>query len=238
LARHTDSRPRHQQIAADIRAQILSSDLPPGTQLPSTQHLVAQYSASNATIQRALALLKDEGYLSSHVGKGVYVRSKQPLVVNAAAYIAPSSDGFAYQLLEVAEVHPPSEVRNALALAENDTAILRRRLMTLRGEPVELSWSYYPSTIARGTSLAGVRKIAGGAPALLAELGYRQREVIDTLSVRPPTTEEVETLELPADVPVIRQFRVIYSDKSVPVEATIMVKGGHLYELMYQYKIE
>ncbi|HCU50065.1 MAG TPA: hypothetical protein DGG94_09740, partial [Micromonosporaceae bacterium] len=85
MAKHTDGRPRHQQIAAAIRARILSGEMPAGTQLPSTQHLVARYTASNATIQRALTVLKDEGFISSHVGKGVYVRSKQPLVVEASS---------------------------------------------------------------------------------------------------------------------------------------------------------
>ena len=48
-----------------------------------------------------------------------------------------------------------------------------------------------------------------------------------------PTTEEVEILDLP-NVPVIRQFRVIYSDSERPVEASVLVKGGHLYELLYR----
>lgn len=237
MARHIDGRPRHQQIAADLRAKILSGDLTPGTQIPSTQHLVAQYSASNATIQRALTVLKDEGFISSQVGKGVYVRSKQPLIVEAAAYIQPTPGGFAYQLLEVAEVIPHAEVREALKLGEEETAIMRRRLLAHRGDPVELSWSYYPSAIAKGTGLAASRKIAGGAPKVLEDLGYPQREVVDTLSARLPTTEEVESLQLPDNVPVIRQFRVIYSDRSKPVEATVMIKGGHLYELLYRHTV-
>jgi GntR family transcriptional regulator len=32
---------------------------------------------------------------------------------------------------------------------------------------------------------------------------------------------------------VLRTFRVVYSDDDVPVEATIMAKAGHLYELRY-----
>lgn len=210
----------------------------PGAQLPSTQHLVSQYAASNATIQRALTLLKDEGFLYSQVGKGVYVRSKQPLVVEASAYISPTPGGYDYRLLEVAEVKPPAEIREAFGLSDDGTATMRRRLLLHKGEPVELSWSYYPSAIARGTSLAASRKIPGGAPRTLMDLGYPQREIIDRLSVRLPTTEEVEALELPHDVPVIRQFRIILSNDRMPVEASVLVKGGHLYELLYRQAIE
>ena len=34
--------------------------------------------------------------------------------------------------------------------------------------------------------------------------------------------------------PVIRQLRVIYSDNERPVEASVLIKGGHLYELLYR----
>jgi GntR family transcriptional regulator len=234
LPRHVDGRPRHQQIAADLRAQILSGDLPAGTRLPSTQQLVDTFATSNATIQRALSVLKDEGFISSQVGKGVYVRSKQPLVVEAAGYIAPTEDGFQYELLEVAEVQPPIEVRNALGLGKSDAAVMRRRLLRHRGEPVELSWSYYPSGIARGTKLAHSRKIPGGAPAVLEELGFPEHEVVDTVSARLPTTHEVVALELPDNVPVIRQLRVVYSERRQPIEATVLIKGGHLYEILYR----
>jgi GntR family transcriptional regulator len=237
LAGRRDSRPRHQQIAADLRAQIMSGNLPPGTQLPSTQQLVEQYAAANATIQRALGALKNEGFVSSRVGKGVYVRDRQPFVVRVAAYFAPAPRGYWYRMLDVAETTPPAEVAQALDLGDEGIAILRHRLLLHDGDPVELSWSYYPAVIAAGSPLAGRGKISGGAPQVLAALGYPQREFTDRLSARLPTTEELETLELPDGVPVIRQFRVIYSDNDRPVEASILIKGAHLYELLYREMI-
>jgi GntR family transcriptional regulator len=102
---------------------------------------------------------------------------------------------------------------------------------------VELSWSYYPTEIAARSPLAARTKISGGAPQALATLGYPQRDFIDRLSARAPTTEELETLELPDDVPVIRQFRIIYSDERRPVEASVLVKGAHFYELLYHQTI-
>jgi GntR family transcriptional regulator len=109
---------------------------------------------------------------------------------------------------------------------------LRRRLTSHHGEPVELDASWYPVDIAAGTKLAERGKMRGGAPAVLAELGYPQRRLTDRVSARMPTPEETRILELP-DVPVIRQFRVIYTDDDRPVEVSDLIKGGHLYELQY-----
>ncbi|MGV9377110.1 UTRA domain-containing protein [Nonomuraea sp. NPDC003707] len=88
--------------------------------------------------------------------------------------------------------------------------------------------------VAAGTPLAVRRKIRGGAPQVLAELGFPERHFEDRISVRQPTTEDVESLDLPPGVPVFRQFRVVYSDSGRPVEASILIKGGHLYELSYR----
>jgi GntR family transcriptional regulator len=165
------------------------------------------------------------------------VRDKQPFVVQVAASLAPAPKGYAYRLLDVTEVRPPIEVAEALNLADHGTAILRQRLLLYDGDPVELFWSYYPAEIAAHSPLAGRTKIPGGAPQALATLGYPQRNFIDRLSARLPTTEELENLELPDDVPVICQFRIIYSDERRPVEASILVKGAHLYELLYHQTI-
>lgn len=236
MVRRKDRRPRYEQIAADLRARIIARELPPDSQLPSNPQLVKQYNASNPTIQNVVEKLKEEGFLYSHQGKGVYVRRRQPFVVEAAPYFTPSPDGFSYEILEVAEVRPPADVVEALELGEDGTAILRRRLMCHRGDPVEVDHSYYPSAIAAGSPLAASGRIKGGAPKALAELGFPQRHFVDTIGVRMPTTEEVELLDLP-EVPVIRQFRVIYSDNDRPVEANVMIKAGHLYEVLYRKSI-
>ncbi|GII79126.1 hypothetical protein Sru01_41080 [Sphaerisporangium rufum] len=64
MAKKPDGRPRHQQIAAEIRALIMSGDLPPGTRLPTTQQLMARYSVTSQTVQRTLNVLKDEGFIA------------------------------------------------------------------------------------------------------------------------------------------------------------------------------
>lgn len=36
-------------------------------------------------------------------------------------------------------------------------------------------------------------------------------------------------------MPVLRTLRVVHSDDDRPVEVTVMVKAGHLYELQYEF---
>jgi GntR family transcriptional regulator len=208
----------------------MAGTLAPGAQLPSTAQLAEEFAVATTTVQNAVQLLKNEGFVTSRTGAGVYVRDRQQFVVNAAAYFEPATRGVTYKLLSVEEVTAPPEVAEALG---ESAAVLRHR-MTLRGtEPVELSWSYYPASLAAGTPLAGRGKIPGGAPRVLAEAGYPEREFVDRLSTRPPTTEEAEQLVVPPGIPVLRQFRIVYSDDRRPVEVSLITKPGHLYELSY-----
>jgi GntR family transcriptional regulator len=237
VADKTDGRPRHQQIAAEIRAEIMAGDLKIGAKLPTTRELEARFGVTNTTVQDALQVLKNEGILKGERGQGVFVRERKPHVVDVAAYFVPSPDNYTYKILDVAEVRPPADVADALGLAEGEAVLLRHRMTLHRGEPVELNWSYYPLAIARGTDLMQRKKIKGGAPRVLTEAGFPERRFVDRVSVRPPTPAEVTALELPTTVSVICQTRVIYSDDDRPVEVTVMSKAGHLYELRYQQQI-
>jgi GntR family transcriptional regulator len=51
-------------MAADLRTRIMAGDLTAGTQLPSTAQLAGEFGVSGTTVQKALAVLKAEGYLT------------------------------------------------------------------------------------------------------------------------------------------------------------------------------
>lgn len=249
-AEHRDHRSLHERIAADLRDEIMSGDLAPGAKVPSTVRLKERFDASSATIQKALQLLKDEGLVVGRAGAAVTVREHRQRTMRPAAYMAPVGSGERFRwlteaekhggparsrLLDVAEVVPPADVRGLLGLADDETAVLRRQILTIADEPVELVASYYPVDIARGTAVAENRKIRGGTPTLLAEMGFPPRVSVDRVSARIPTQEQAAALELPGNLPVLRTLRVVYTDGERPIEVTVMVKAGHLYELQYEF---
>ncbi|MGW4725095.1 GntR family transcriptional regulator [Streptomyces sp. S1] len=248
-----DRRSLHERIAADLRDEIMSGDLAPGAKLPSTVHLKARFDASSATVQKALQLLKEEGLVIGRAGASVTVREHRQRTVRPSAFMAPAAAGEPYRwlteaarlgakphstLLEVAETRPPADVSAALRLGSGETALLRRQLLSLDGEPAELVMSYYPLGVARSTPLMENRKIRGGTPTLLAALGFPPRLSVDRVSARVPTQDQYRALKLPSDLPVLRTLRVVHSDEERPIEATVMVKAGHLYEVQYAFTPE
>ncbi|MFB9558665.1 UTRA domain-containing protein, partial [Streptomyces roseoviridis] len=90
----------------------------------------------------------------------------------------------------------PEEVRAALGLAQGEEVVVRRRLILLDDDPVELSDSYYPAAIAAGTRLADPRKIPGGAVGLLADLGFVGEDTVEHVRADIATSEQAELLGL------------------------------------------
>ncbi len=65
--------PIYRQIARQLRAQILSGDLPEGLALPSIRGLAKELRISVITTKRAYEELEREGFLHGVSGKGTFV---------------------------------------------------------------------------------------------------------------------------------------------------------------------
>lgn len=74
-----DPRPPNVQIAASIRAAILTGELEPGTQLQSGQELARFFGVARQTVQTAINTLRAEGFVRGQVGSGVFVRDQVSL---------------------------------------------------------------------------------------------------------------------------------------------------------------
>jgi len=65
--------PIYEQISRQIKAQILSGELPEGASLPSIRRLAQDLQISVITTKRAYDELEKEGFLDTVGGKGTFV---------------------------------------------------------------------------------------------------------------------------------------------------------------------
>lgn len=76
--------PLYQEIAESIRAQILSGQVKPGTQLPSIRALTQAWSCTPGTVQHAYRLLAEQGLVISRPGQGTHVAEAEIQEMNTA----------------------------------------------------------------------------------------------------------------------------------------------------------
>ncbi|UKY50444.1 UTRA domain-containing protein [Streptomyces inhibens] len=141
------------------------------------------------------------------------------------------------RIVQAGEVAAPAEIVEALGLKQGDGVVVRRRIMYLDGRPCELTDTYYPLAIARGTRLAGTAKIPGGAITLLAELGYTGVRAREDVSARLPNSEEAESLEAELTQPVMQLLRLTFDAQDRPIQVDKMVMPAQLQQLRYTVRI-
>lgn len=73
------SRPTYLQVADALRHEILRGEIGRGERLPSVRDLASRFDIAAVTVQNALRVLRDEGYVASRSTRGYFVRDELPI---------------------------------------------------------------------------------------------------------------------------------------------------------------
>ncbi|WP_424861673.1 GntR family transcriptional regulator [Streptomyces sp. MMS24-I29] len=234
-------------IADALRKRIRSGELAPGVRLPGEPALVKSYGVAKETARRALMLLVSEGLAVRRKGSGTYVREFQPIRRVANRRLAQEGWGTGRSIwssdvgerpmqvtdLRVYEAPAPADVARALDLTEGTPVIVRDRLFTVEGEPVQAAVSYLPAELVRHSPIAQEDTGPGGTYARLAELGAKPVRFIEELRSRMPSQEESERLRLADGTPVVEIYRTALTDQDRPVEVNRMLLDAGAYVMEY-----
>ncbi|WP_267246507.1 GntR family transcriptional regulator [Streptomyces sp. PR69] len=71
-----DPRPESEQAADILRQEILRGDIKPGAHVGSVRDLATRFKISGMTVQRALAILREDGLILT-TSRGSYARDPQ-----------------------------------------------------------------------------------------------------------------------------------------------------------------
>ncbi|MFI2237117.1 GntR family transcriptional regulator [Streptomyces chrestomyceticus] len=141
------------------------------------------------------------------------------------------------RIIHAGEVAASADVAELLDVPEGAPVVVRRRVMYLDDRPCELTDTYYPVAIARGTGLAGTAKIPGGAVRLLARLGHTGVRAREDVQAGMPDQEERETLQIGHE-PVLRLTRLTLNHSDRPIQADMMTMPAARQRLRYEIRIE
>jgi GntR family transcriptional regulator len=248
------SRFPYQDVVDELRAAIVSGELPAGARLPSENQLAERFETSRPTVRRAVALLKAQGLVTTEQGRGAFVRAKPHVrlllsgenfrrhrregVSGFNAQVQEQGQAAEQRLLDVGWVLAQDEVAVRLGVEQGAQVAARRRLFVVNDEPVALCDSYYPSEVARGTALVEPERIAGGAYGLIEDaagpIARTLQRSIDDLECRMPTQRELEQLRLDPGVPVVRVLRTVYDSDGVAVEVQDTVAAADKHQFRYE----
>jgi GntR family transcriptional regulator len=238
---HTDPRPPFRQIADDLREQIRDGRLAPGDKLPSERELVERHGTAQATVRQALAVLRLEGLVVPHQGKGVFVRRRPERVeLDATAAIVAEDDGRGWLVRLLDARYGVADERVAALLQLDDPAeeVWTRRFLisTVGDEPLQLVTSHFPASLAKGTPIGEHLDLRVDAikTYLHDTCGLVQGRLRDDVTARMPSPDEVRALRLLPGTPVLDMLRTYIATNRRPIEVIHLVLAGDKHSLIYE----
>jgi GntR family transcriptional regulator len=243
-------RARYQQVADDLREAIKHGEFGPGAMLPSQPELARRYGLNQTSINRAIAVLRAEGWVRVEHGRGAFVQEvptvKRVRRIDRDYRTRPAGSAYAEQmeqsglrprtkLADVSIVTPPAEIAEALELAETDQAVMRHRLMYADDVVVQVATSYIPVNLAGGTEIAYPDTGPSGIYVRLDQRGYGPVRFTEDIEVRRPSEEEAQILRIPEGQPVLEIMRIAYAADDRPVEACANVFAAYQWRLTYRW---
>jgi GntR family transcriptional regulator len=163
---------------------------------------------SRPTVVRALELLKRDGWLESRQGFGTTVRGRPSVVEQrdrrGREALERDESQVSGRLVHVDRVSVPARIASVLGVPKRTTVVVRRVLLELDGEPVELASSYFPVDLVEGTELESAKPLRGGMrDHLEARKRVRFDHVTERVSARLPEPADAQLLDVPEGQPVL-----------------------------------
>jgi GntR family transcriptional regulator len=237
--------PMYRMIADDLRQQIETRQLAPGSQLLTELELREKYNASRNTVRDAIKWLITRGLVETRPGQGTFVTETIiPFVTTLTGdpETASGGEGRTYsqevqaRLRATTDTDPDVGVKTAgmvgasteLQLESNATVVSRHQQRYIDGTPWSLQTSFYPMRFVEqgAVRLLQAPNIEQGTVDYLRDsLGIKQAGYRDRITVRPPDEVETRFFRLPDDgrVSVIETRRTAYDDAGTPIRLTVSV---------------
>lgn len=215
---------RYERIADDLRHQIQSGDLAPGTRLPSETQLAAHYQVGKPTLRHALALLQNQGLLEKRHGIGNFIRHPHP-PITYTPHTPPHNDPPTRTRVTRRDL-PADAALSALLHLPPGTPVVELTYLTRQNDtPHSLARTYLPHSIA-GTLTPDTAipptPWADDIPHRLTTAGIPLTHTTERLTARPATPHEAELLTLPTHTHVLTIQRTTHTTDGPPPTTTTL----------------
>ncbi|NUW43639.1 GntR family transcriptional regulator [Nonomuraea rhodomycinica] len=235
--------PKYAQLIAELERRIDSGEYAPGSPLPSEHQLMAEFGMARPTVVKALGVLRDQGWIVTHQGKGRFVRGRPALptgqqVRTGRELLDRKEVQVSSRLLAAGEVEAPNRISAYLGIKPKSPVVLRRTLVEHDNEPTEISSTWLPVAVAEGTALAETEELKQGVRRYVeAAAGTSLDHIIEHITARNPTKEECTLLDVKSSAALLTVYAVACDATGKPWVVVESVLPGDRHELEDAYPI-
>lgn len=233
--------PKYQQLVSELQRRIADGTYEPGAMMPSEHDLVTEFGVSRPTVVRALAVLREGGWIESRQGKGRFVRGRPALDslggVRPGQAMLLDADGVTGDTVDVGTVAAPTRVAGLLEVKPR-AKVFRRRIVVTGDAPARLVSLWLPVDVADGTALTSTGPLGESLrDHLEARKGVRLDHVLERITARTATAEETKLFNLGKTTPLIVVFATARDAAGRPVLVAEIALPAHQHELEDAYSL-
>ncbi|MFD8348107.1 GntR family transcriptional regulator [Streptomyces coelicoflavus] len=241
-------------LADVLRTRVLAGEWETGARLPSRARLAEEYGVGRNVVQRAVDRLVVDGLLEGRAGSGTYVRSPRERLRLVRSRHRERTGGRphgadarerggadSWDAESRVGVPAPEGIAERLGIAPGDLCVTTRYEFLAGGQPVQLSESWEPLALTKGTPVALPESgpLAGqGVVERMRSLGIVVDTVVEVPRPARATREQANLLGVgPGDLVLLIE-RTMYDTVRRPVETADMVVPDRYREVVYEFGVE
>jgi len=217
---------KYQEIAQDLIQQIRSGTYRAWGAMEGEHVLAKRYEVSRPTIRKALGILKEQGFIHSRQGSGIYVN---PQEFYQERTMFTMSDRFRQTHLDSKvlsfelEIASP-ELATQFNLAEDQRLFHFTRLRLLEGKPLVVEETWMPKALFPELN---EEVLLGSIMTYMGDQGYVVSHDFKTISAIQLTHKQAKLLDKPADALALQINHHVYFLKSILAQITIETQGDN-----------
>lgn len=211
-----------QEIAHELKQQILAGTFKKEERLPTQQTLAHTYQTSRVTIQKALNLLKIQGWVTTIKGLGTFVVGPNSIYDYEPAF----SRGMTYKLGHLGElttrlisfeISTPSELEQEKLVLKKDELIYDIvRLRIFEGEPLALEYTIMPVALVPDLNMEILAQSIYRH--LTQTLGHTIGKTHRKIKADHCDAYDKQYLNCAPHDPILEFEQVVYLDSGIPFE--------------------
>jgi GntR family transcriptional regulator len=208
------------RLRDELLEEMTSSQLAPGTKLPTEGELVTRFGVSRATVREAMTSLVEAGYVTRRRGSGSYVAERRRMphgLDSTLSYLAMIESAGAQAGMRVldAVLDQYSKIDRPLQLSQGDMVLAVERVRTADEQPVIYSRDRIPARLLRaGLDLENLHPSLFG---LLSSSGHAADHATATLRAVASTSRTAKVLGVRRGKPLLYIEEIDYDRDGTPV---------------------
>lgn len=244
-----EDEPKYIEIADDLAQQIRTGEWEPGQKLPGQREYAEAQRVSEQTVTRAYDLLVRQGLIRTERYKGSYVADAPVHDIDSANWWEREDEKrfpggrTRWTVLDAGQSAPeevPPEIRDALALEDDEGAVWRIQRLLDAGQPVKWDQCWWQGRLLDAVpELADSTPVTDGTDRLIEErTGRRTGGGRDRMRARGASAEDAERLGISRGQPVLEVWRYAHDTSGEPLLVEVDVYRGLMWCNQDPYKVE